>query len=62
MCFFCSLALCCAPVIALLIVLSDSPCERKKKIGTLSDIERRQIVVALLVGASAISTCTLLGV
>jgi hypothetical protein len=30
--------------------------------GDLSDIERRQIIVALLAGAYVMSTCTLLGV
>jgi hypothetical protein len=34
---------------------------KDRNMGDLSDIERRQIVVALLAGAFVMSTCTLLG-
>jgi hypothetical protein len=48
--FFRSFKICSAHVSALVIVLSDSPCER---IGNLSDFERGQMI-----GASGVSRVT----
>jgi hypothetical protein len=51
--------LCSARVSALVIVLSDSPCER---IGKLETFEREPIVDGRLAAAGVIKTATLLGV
>jgi hypothetical protein len=57
--FFSSFALYNARISALVIVLSDSPCERT---GNLSNFERRQIIGAHLAGAPMTKTATLLGI
>jgi hypothetical protein len=59
--FFHLFTLCSDRVSALVIVLSDSPCENRKT-GDLSDFERGQSVDARLAGASVTKTATLLGV
>jgi hypothetical protein len=55
--FFHLFTLCGARVSALVIVLSDSPCERIGKMGDLSDLESEQIVGERLAGASVDKNC-----
>jgi hypothetical protein len=47
---------------ALVIVMSDGPCEKNRKMGDLSDFVRGQIIFAHLAGPSVKIIATLLGV
>jgi hypothetical protein len=58
--FFRLFTLCSARVSALVIVLSDSSCERIGKWGDFSDFEKGQIVGARLAGASVTRNAILL--